>query len=321
MSGYFDGLMRASGLALGAGSAAAPVTAPAWQPVLPAQTNEGALTEASAVRDAIADAEAAVPQRARAPGLVSVEGQHLRAQPPDRGTASESSASPAATPLPHRAGPDASENALRQRAPSPADATTREATSPRGPAPTTVASPARPAGATERDRLIQAAMRWIAADPAALPQPDPARFVDPSLAAQLGAPGTAPRPPEAAARMDTRSASGNTAATATFHDAGAPVWDAPALTRTAPPAERTDSTLADPPSPPQARALAQALATLPASPAAPRQDPVQVTIGTIHLRVDAPAPPALQTAPAPRAAPMPAVPPRSGLSRRGLRRL
>lgn len=317
MSGYFDGLMRASGLALGAGFSATSVTGPAWQPVLPAQTNEGSSSEASSVSEGIADAEGAVPQRARAAGLARVEGQHQPAQPPGRRAASASSVTPVATPQPHQAAPDASENAVRQRARSSADATSTEAKSPRRPAPTTVVSPARPAGATERDRLIQAAMRWIAADPAALPPSEPAPFVDSALTVQLGAPSTAPLLPEAAARRDTAAASGNTAAAATFHDAGAPAWDALALTRATPPAERAASTLADPPWPP----LAQALATLPASPAAPRQDPVQVTIGTIHLRVDAPAPPALQTAPAPRAAPMPAAPPRSGLSRRGLRRL
>ena len=49
------------------------------------------------------------------------------------------------------------------------------------------------------------------------------------------------------------------------------------------------------------------------------EEAIQVSIGSIHLRVEALAPPALRTTPAPRApANLPATP-RSGLSRRALR--
>ena len=47
---------------------------------------------------------------------------------------------------------------------------------------------------------------------------------------------------------------------------------------------------------------------------------LQLSIGAIHLRVDAPQAPALQAAPAPRPAPPPTLA-SSGLSRRALRRL
>jgi hypothetical protein len=61
----------------------------------------------------------------------------------------------------------------------------------------------------------------------------------------------------------------------------------------------------------------------PASPAPlPADHAVQVSIGTIHLRVDAPQAPAVQAAAAPRTAPARApAPARSGLSRLALRRL
>jgi hypothetical protein len=52
----------------------------------------------------------------------------------------------------------------------------------------------------------------------------------------------------------------------------------------------------------------------------PREEVVEVSIGAIHLRVDAPAAPVLKTAPAPVPS-TPVAKPRSSLSRRALPRI
>jgi hypothetical protein len=155
--------------------------------------------------------------------------------------------------------------------------------------------------------LIKAAMRWVAADPPTLPRP--AQTVTPLETrsamgdrARVDAIDQPVAPPEFAATIDT--ASTNTTpepALPKVIEARAPVEVGPV------PIRRT------PPVPPPA-----------STPPLVRDELVEVSIGAIHVRVDAPA---AQTVARPAASPAPvtrratSAKARSALSRRALRRI
>lgn len=164
--------------------------------------------------------------------------------------------------------------------------------------------PPQPARAKD---LVHAALRWVASDPQLT---EPARQAAEPLAAQSRIP-------------DTGSMR---------------VAPAQPVTRTAANPQHPQDAPDGMPAPPQVPAPAPvALPPLVVAPATPRteadapraatEEPLAISIGAIHLRVDAPAAqtlarPATPPAPAPAQRPAaPASPSRSGLSRRALRRL
>ena len=183
--------------------------------------------------------------------------------------------------------------------------------------PTVVEAKASLAGpiaapAMTHERMVQAAMRWIAAEPApdgAVAPATPERA--PSEPVALDRPRQtfidAIPTPSVAQRAESASAQ--------------PHAVAQAQPPTPSVAQRAESASARPHAVAQAQPPSRAVAAPMerAMPAAAREEAIQVSIGAIHLRVEAPAPPALHTTGAPR--PPAAVPttPRSGLSRRALR--
>ena len=278
MSGYFDGLMRASGLPLGA----APVIGPALRAaqgleLIQAQPAAGmpasAPQPASAVRQAPDPparplaAKPALPMRPKAPAAVD---------------------SAAPTP-PARHADTATPDTPRKAEPAHA---------PVGAAPLLQVperTPERPSAATaqqqgvSRERLIQAAMRWIAAEPGPV-APEPMRVTSepgPIERNNFGMPARTVPEPEVAEVLILADAPRSAAAAAAEWLPALP----PQAPRAAAPDPGTDAGL-------------------------------QVSIGAIHLRVDAPQAQAQQAIPAPRhTAPQPSAAAGSGLSRRALRRL
>lgn len=265
MSGYFGALLRASGLGTGPPAAPAP---------------DFSLEHDMQVEPFGAPAVTPAPPLARKDG---VTGMQAAAAP-----------LPPVTP-PHPADMVVPASAASVQAPAPSASVTGERVQPAatparlssdvpaaGPARAQASTPATSAGHT----AIQAALHWVAADPALAPAPAarspvPAPAVTPSAAAPAyvtpaAAPARAPQPVATPAR--------------------------PAMAAVFPSFSPSVSPSLSPPlSPPL------------------RDEPVDITIGAIHVRVDAPA---VQASTAPRA---PAVaearPVRSGLARRALRRL
>ncbi|MES2717448.1 MAG: hypothetical protein V4795_16910 [Pseudomonadota bacterium] len=188
------------------------------------------------------------------------------------------------------------QQALPGQAPSPPPVAT-------APAPAAVLSRADPAPDLQRTQLLQAAMQWVAAGEAppeddAGHLPSPAQRSAPSLVRMAGpitaeSPGAQAQPVQALPLPTAR-----------------PATAAPAMPASPAP-ERSHAS-------PQAGPL----------PPRPRSELAEVSIGAIHLRIDAPAPPAplRPAAPAPaamaRSGPPPTtLAPRSSLSRRALRRV
>ncbi|MCY1535744.1 hypothetical protein D9M68_711630 [compost metagenome] len=164
----------------------------------------------------------------------------------------------------------------------------------------------------QADELVRAAMRWVASDP--------------QLAAPVLQSPVQQSPVRRAAQPDIAD-TGSTRLAAVQPVTIAPV-DRPGL-EDAPGAVRAQVQVPMPvPAPetvpPQVAAPAT-LRTEPEAPVAAAQEPLAISIGAIHLRVEAPAAqtvarPATPPAPAQRPT-APASPTRSGLSRRALRRL
>ncbi len=200
-------------------------------------------------------------------------------------------------------------------APGPAGSPAKPATA--GPAPQTGAAsqmtasgqeaapfalPAEESGAepgVSHERIIQAVMRWVAAGPPRLPaRPDPCP-IPRGLSGRSSIRAGSQRP-----QLDTAHSSSHTT-----------IGAQPDKTERA-----TRLASADVAARPRAIAIPVPQAMPPI-----RDETVQVHIGAIHLRVEAPLPPAVQ------AASVPATPPRrpsdtqvappSGLSRRALRRI
>jgi len=156
--------------------------------------------------------------------------------------------------------------------------------------------------------VMQAAMRWIAAGDG-VTEAAPAPAAQPVSA--IGLPGTPPAAQRALAR-DAAVPAPAVARDSPFADIGSAVGATLVQLRDAlgpPRAQAADGRV---PAPLEARADGDGAA----------EDVVQISIGTIHVRVDAPPPPAVSVASPPlaRMAP-PAQAPRSGLSRRALRRI
>jgi hypothetical protein len=151
--------------------------------------------------------------------------------------------------------------------------------------------------------LVHAAMRWVAADPQ-----QPTRV--PELADR--------REPSSAIIEESRS----TIASLASHDADGEPQTAPARPL---PVRTPARDLEEAPATSRRSAVA-AMAIAPAVVPAVRGELVDVTIGAIHVRVDAPAPRTVARAPAPSQAAAQRstaafAPERSGLSRRALRRI
>lgn len=285
MSDYFDGLMRSSGLRLGT------------EPVLgPSRARTPALPEIENVSTAVA------PMTSPVAGPVEA---------PARGTPA------VAASVPAPAGPMLPAVPPAADAPPPAAEPVHAAAA----IPTASPIPASPIPAAPpatHDRLVAAAMRWIAAGsdaPSATSQIEAAE--SPVIPAETPPSRATPRPKPTSLLEITRP------------DPVLPVAVSPDLDRTA--------RVSAPPSAPPGSARAEpSAATIPPRPPASqppashprdagvRDEGVQVSIGAIHLRVEAPPAAAVPTpSPAvPRQAP--AAPPgtsRSGLSRRALRRI
>lgn len=262
MSDYFGALLRASGLA------GRPITgAPARLEVdaeWPALGTAAAAEAAAGTRRAApaADSSSAAEPR-RSPAPESASGAVAAVVRTDPGSVSRSPAAHVDAEA-ARAG-SAAQDAAHLPPPAPVEL----------PAPASVAS--HPA--------VQAALRWVAADPQAQPPGrEAARQVSPMTAGRLPA---------------AELAAASTSATA----------DPPARGAFA--------------SPPRVIASARALPIdRPAPRPADDEPAVEVSIGSIHLRVDGPATPQTTTRSAAPVAPV--APPavlRSGLARRALRRL
>jgi hypothetical protein len=267
MSDYFGALFRATGLA------GRPVAA---APALREVDVEVPVAGDAAVAEAPTDPRGASPASAANPSSAAVPSHPPTAAATPVGAAATGAADAVAGPA--RA-PAAVGHADAAKA-EPATTDAADAPAPIDlPAPSEVVS--HPA--------VQAALRWVAADPQGQPQaplqrPDPARS---ALATPAG-----------------RSSSPVPAIAATSAIAESPT--------------RVDTIGA----PPRVAASARA-APFDRPPRRPDDEPaVEVSIGSIHLRVDAPAAP--QTTTRAAAAAAPAAPPsaaRSGLARRALRRI
>ena len=285
MNDYFGSLMRSSGLGIGAQSPA-PALGPVEAGVVEVEIERGP-TEVASVPSP--NASTAQPAGARAP--VSD-----RASPPVPLQASDAHALPTvqarlATPPQADSGVAADEAADSPPAPV---------------APSAAEPPQSPLGPT----LVRAAMQWVAADPTQ------ARGIAPFVPPPASSEGAAIK---AQARAATPARP--------LREATAPA-DEPG--RAAAPAQQPVA-LAEPGTraPEQAPALAiRPARSVPMAPPEPlepwvRDERVEVSIGAIHLRVDAPAPQTIaRPAPAPVVAPRAAaLAPRSALSRRALRRI
>jgi len=272
MSDYFDGLMRSSGLPLGL----APVTGP--MPRIPA----AAITEIEETPTAKpADTPPAISAASNA-DLTRMPAANVRSAPrppPDASPVATARADDPASPAPPvDAIPDPETVRMSGQVDAPAS---RD--QPRTEPATDVPAELRPA--ITRERVIQAAMRWVAGEPAR--------------------PVTVPTRNEIAVHTTDPAASAP-------EDAVLP----------RPPA--TANVIAQPTEPPLALIAAKPVASPVETAAVARHQPraeetIQVSIGAINLTVEAPARPALTTAPAPRPAAKAPAPPRSGLSRRALR--
>jgi hypothetical protein len=275
MSGYFDGLMRASGLGLGNA------------PVLGTPPNAALLPEI----------DGTVP--AAAP-LVTPLDVAARTMPQISGTspASPAPSTPQALSARDSPGQTASQAVVHADAEAqpPANAAAQVA---RPVASARLGTDPAASTVITHERIIQAALQWVAAGSTTA---TPALF---GLSAD-------PAQPRGRAEMSPTATS------------------SASVTKASPiePDGVRDVTHAVTVQPPRLAVATASLppAALPMAIPAPRPGPserddaVQVSIGAIHLRVEAPPPPSVQAAPAPR----PVVPsqtvPRSGLSRRALRR-
>ena len=269
MSDYFDGLLRSSGLPL----SQAPVIAPSMRGAAPAAALdlEAPMDLAPAESSAVATARPIQPAFAQTPAPAWTFESVAPNETSDSATSFGFPPTLKAEPLP---------------AAVPASVETKAALA------RPIAVPATEPAMTH-ERMVQAAMRWIAAEPA---QDGPMAIATPERA---------PYEPLASDRPRQ-----------TFIDTlPTPSAPAPSAPQRAEPASARPNAVsqAQPPS----RAVAAPMER--AMPAPAREEAIQVSIGAIHLRVEAPAPPALHTTVAPR--PPAAVPttPRSGLSRRALR--
>jgi hypothetical protein len=143
--------------------------------------------------------------------------------------------------------------------------------------------------------VVHAALTWVAADPRMRAMPGTSAQEDP--------------PPPAAFEPSTPAQPAEDASEEIEHLAPAHA-DAPDTL----PAQRPRNAT-------RATSERRARSSTPAAP--PREEVIEISIGAIHLRVDAPAPQTIVAAPAPApaAAPVRAPTPRSPLSRRALYRL
>jgi hypothetical protein len=141
--------------------------------------------------------------------------------------------------------------------------------------------------------VVHAALTWVAADP--------------RMRAMAG-PSPQDNPPPPAAFEPSTPAQPAEDASEEIEHLAPPHADAPDALPAQRPRNATRATS-------EHRAGSSTPATL------PREEVIEISIGAIHLRVDAPAPRTTVAAPAPAAAPVRAPTPRSPLSRRALYRL
>jgi hypothetical protein len=275
MSDYFDGLMRSSGLPLGQ----APVLGPSPRDAAPLTEIDVEVPAAAPLIGPL-DVTAQAVQHAFA-ALPVPRGSALAPQPVSSKTAPVMAPAPASAELPPQ---------VDEVKPSPAAAPPASALAPLAAFPAVEPT-------MSRERITQAAMRWVAAGPAQAPTDPVPADTTPATSAEM-------RPVEPPASI----------ATATPSDPPRPPESVPTIAR------RIESP--PPPAVPEARLPSRAV-VVPTPQATPptHEDALHVSIGAIHLRVEAPLPPALQAAPARRLPASVPVTPRSGLSRRALRRI
>jgi len=285
MSGYFDALMRSSGMTSGRAR-------PALRPLMPAAIDVdvdggAAQTEADAPRSASTPHEPLQPPRLDA---------MVRTEPPR---------------VPDRIERDAPEEAAT--APAPAHAATERAVhSPQKPYVPPVESPRADLGHT----LVRAAMRWVTAGTPPVGSDNPVGTVSNIAPGVPGRQQSMPAVREEVRTVATKSRQRDDDNAQLESRKGARATPEPlnALAR---------EFAADRPVPIRASLVTPATV----HPVAPsiRDEVVQVSIGAIHVRVDAPPaqtvarPAATPAASAPGAAP--SRPARSALSRRALRRI
>lgn len=292
MSNYFDALLQASGIAVGPPADRATAARPV-------QAADFGIEEVIDERPQSAP-ESSPPPDARLHPIAGEKG--LAGVPAAQSEVSEPS--PAAR-LPQASSVQAASPPSRspEQSPAPAMAAVRAPRVTRPPA-----QEAHPGALPAPDAVMQAALRWVAtgdggADAAPAPAAKPMADGGAPAAREApyrGQPGYAAVAAEDLAR-DTSVADSASAVDATvvqLRDALVPPW-----------AQAADG-----------RAPARLEARADGDGAA--EDVVHISIGTIHVRVDAPPPPAVSVASPPPARMAPPVQaPRSGLSRRALRRI
>jgi hypothetical protein len=296
MSNYFDALLQASGIAVGPPADRA-------RPAHPVQAADFGIEEVIDERPQSA-LEPSPPPDAR---LRPIAGENGRADVPAAQSAVSAPSPAARQPQPAASPPSnassSGSSSVPDPAPAPAMASVR--------APGVTRAPAQEADSTALsapDAVMQAALRWVAAGDGALD-------ASPAPAAKPIADGAPPAAREATDRVHA----GNAAVPAASLVRDRSVADI---------ASAVDATvvqLRDTLGPPRAQA-ADARGPAPLEARADGEDAaedvVHISIGAIHVRVDAPPPPAVSVAsPPPARTPPPAQAPRSGLSRRALRRI
>jgi hypothetical protein len=286
MSDYFDGLMRSSGLPLG--------HAPVIGPLL-----RGAAPMTAIDVEVPADAPMLDPPDVTARATQQMFGASLvpSASPVPSAAARVSTAASANTArnMPPSAAPT---SASTEPAPKFDEARTAPAYAPSASAFAPSIADSATAPMMARERILQAAMRWVAAEPA---QPPTEAVAAPDIAPAVSVEKSPAEPP-----------------------ALVPIVSRPDPSLSPPARNTTARWVEPPPVPPpatqEARPPSRAVAApMPRETPPTREEPIQVSIGSIHLQVEAPAPPALRTTPVPRAPAVPPTTPRSGLSRRALR--
>jgi hypothetical protein len=316
MTDYFDALIRASGLAAERRPAAAGSETTAMEPgvtsVAATELNELDVEQVAAPVERVEPpAASAEPSPALPAPAAPVSGRDQTRNEPVVSTARDA--------VPPVTDDDVAREPQTSSTPSAAPTDAGPAPPPRG-----AAAPLDHAAiASSRERIVRAALDWVAADPMRLAIPPPAAPGSPAPSPPQ-ARERAPRPARPQAREDSvRPDSGASEIRPQARLAVGQVEPAPPFTPGEPPSlavtPRAQRGIPIEPASAIERPAPRAIADH-----GPRQqnEVVEVSIGAIHVRVDAPAPPPAAPAPPAPRTPLPASRPGlDGLRRRALRRI
>jgi hypothetical protein len=309
MTDYFDALIRASGLAVGqppaAGGSHATGVDPDVTRVMATELDELAREHVAPPVDHTA-APIAATEPSPAPAAAVSSREQNRNEPV---------ASTARVVVP-RATDDGMER-KPQTSPTPPAAPTDAAPSP--PPHGSAASSDHAALVSSQERIVRAALEWVAADPVRLTVPSAAATASPA-ASPPSARARAPLPAPPRTPADSRS-DPDASSTPQIRPAVEQAKPAPPLTPGEPPSMPVTPRARVPIEPAVAIERA-ALRSLADRRPLQQDEVVEVSIGAIHVHVDAPAPPTAAPAPpAPRTPLSASRPARDGLRRRALRRI